>query len=199
MSAVRLRRLNRWQAEDLREDLADLCVESSLSGSGEEYRGREAFLQRLAEDVRRPGFDMLLAERETLAGCVFGFPVTRDGTWWQGFLGVLPRNIEQLTASGHLFAISHLVVHPHDQGRGLADRLQRQLLADHEASLGVTLVTRNDRAGLSAFHSWGWREIGEVRRQPGSTTLRALALPLGERTAQTPDGLGHNAETQRPE
>ncbi|WP_406727065.1 hypothetical protein WJ438_23965 [Streptomyces sp. GD-15H] len=46
-NAVRLRRLNRWQAETLREDLADLYVEPSRARPGEEYRGRETFLRRL--------------------------------------------------------------------------------------------------------------------------------------------------------
>ncbi|WP_406505627.1 hypothetical protein [Streptomyces sp. NBC_00212] len=41
-------------------------------------------------------------------------PVRRDGTWWRGFHGPLPQRIEQLTASGHVFAITEIVVHPHE-------------------------------------------------------------------------------------
>ncbi|GAA3083454.1 hypothetical protein GCM10020000_82010 [Streptomyces olivoverticillatus] len=50
--AVYLRGLSRWQAEDQREDLADLYVESADTEPGEEYRSRESFLRRLADDVR---------------------------------------------------------------------------------------------------------------------------------------------------
>ncbi|MFF3456734.1 hypothetical protein ACFYXH_20840 [Streptomyces sp. NPDC002730] len=199
MSAIRLRRLNRWQAEGLKEDLADLYVESTDTAAGEEYRNRQAFLRRLTDDVRRPGFAMLIAETTTLAGCAFGFPVRRDGSWWRGFDGTLPQSIEQLTASGHVFAITEIVVHPHEQDRDLARRLQERLLADHQASLGATLVDQADRATYAAFQSWGWQEIGEVRRPPGPAVTRALVLALGERTAATPDGLAHNARTQRPE
>ncbi|MWA08262.1 hypothetical protein E5671_03500 [Streptomyces sp. BA2] len=143
---------------------------------------------------------MLVAEAKTLTGCAYGLPVARDGSWWQGFDGPLPQNLEQLTASGHVFAITETLVHPHEQARGLARRLQERLLADHQASLGVTLAAQADHPALAAFEAWGWQEIGQIRRQPPApTTLRVLVLRLGARTTENPDGLAHNARTQRPE
>ncbi|MDG4856861.1 hypothetical protein P8605_01575 [Streptomyces sp. T-3] len=195
-----MRQLNRWQAEDLREDLADLYVESSATRPGEEFHGREAFLHRLAGNVQMPGFDMLIAEAQSLVGCAYGFPVARDGSWWRGFDGPLPQNIEQLTASGHVFAITEVLVHPHGQHPDLARRLQERLLADHQASLGITSVDRSDRTACAALQSWGWQDVGELHQElPGPTVLRILALPLGERTAEHPDGLTHNDRTQRPQ
>lgn len=199
MDTVRLRRLNRWQAEGLREDLADLYVESSPALPGEEFHDRQEFLHRLADDVQLPGFDMLVAEAAALTGCVLGFPVPRDGSWWRGFDGPLPQNLEQLTASGHVFAILETVVHPHQHARGLARRMQEHLLSDHQASLGVTLVVQSDRPARAALKDWGWQDVGQMHRLPGPTALRLLVLPLGERTANHPDGLAHNDRTQRPE
>ncbi len=200
MDTVRLRRLNRWQAETLREDLADLYVESSTTRPGEEFHGRQEFLLRLADNVQLPGFDMLIAEAESLVGCAYGFPVARDGSWWQGFDGRLPKNIEQLTASGHVFAITEVLLHPHGQHEGLARRLQERLVADHQASLGATSVDRSDLRAATAWKSCGWQDIGEIhRKQPVPTVLRVLVLPLGERTTEHPDGLTHNDRTQRPE
>ncbi|MFI7499173.1 hypothetical protein ACIBVL_11800 [Streptomyces sp. NPDC049687] len=206
--ALRLRRLNRWQAETLREDLADLYVESSRAQPGERYRGREAFLRRLTGAVRRPGFALLIAESTAFAGCVYGFPVPREGTWWRGFDGPLPRSVEQLTASGHVFAITETLVHPHTDDRGIARRLQQRLLADHHASLGATLVDQADPAVCDAFLSWGWQDIGLVRRpsdqqvlRPSDpVVLRALVLPpgLGPGPAAHRDGLAHENRTQRP-
>lgn len=208
MDALRLRRLNRWQAETLSEDLADLYVESSRAQLGEGYRGREAFLRRLTSAIRQPGFALLVAEGTAFAGCVYGFPVRREGTWWRGFEGALPRSVEQLTASGHVFAITETLVHPHTLDQGLARRLQQRLLTDHHASLGATLVDQTDSAVRDAFLSWGWQDIGLVRRpsdQQGvrpsdPVVLRALVLPLepGPRTAAHPDGLAHDNRTQRP-
>jgi GNAT superfamily N-acetyltransferase len=197
--AVPLRRLDRWQAETMREDLADLYVESSSAAPGQGYRSREEFLGRLAEDVRRPGFDMLIAEGASLAGCVFGFPVGRDGSWWQGFVGALPENLEQLTASGHVFAVSDILIHPDERDQGLGRRLQAGLLADQDSSLGVTMLDRADDTASAAFLSWGWQELGEVLKGSAPASLRVLAVHIGERTAESPDGLAHDARTQRPE
>jgi hypothetical protein len=182
----------------MREELADLYVESCTTAPGEGYRGREEFLRRLAEDVRRPGFDMLIAHEASLAGCAFGAPVGRDGSWWEGFVGALPENLEQLTASGHVFAVSEIMVHPHERDQGLACRLQQGLLADQNASVGATMLDRANTAAFAAFLSWGWQEVGEVLGT-GSTSLCVLVMRIGERTAGIPDGLAHDAGTQPPE
>lgn len=196
---VPMRRLDRWQAETMREELADLYVESSFAAPGQGYRQREDFLRRLAADVRRPGFDMLIAQGGTLAGCVFGFPVGREGSWWQGFIGTLPENLEQLTASGHAFAVSEIMIHPHERDRGTGRRLQEALLADQDASLGVTMVDGADAAACAAFLSWGWLEVGEARAEGAPSGLRVLVSRLGEPTAENQDGLTHDARTQPPE
>jgi hypothetical protein len=201
---VYLRGLSRWQAEDQREDLADLYVESSMAVAGDEYDSREGFLRRLTEDVRQPGFDMMIAEAtvpaeaSVLVGAVFGYPVRRDGTWWRGFHGPLPHRIDQLTASGHVFAITGIVVHRHERDRGLAGHLQHRLLTDHQSSLGVTLLNQADPVASAAFRAWGWQDIGEFHRPQDGAVLRALTLPMGERSAANPDGLTHNTETERP-
>ncbi|MCL8010849.1 hypothetical protein [Streptomyces sp. AS02] len=175
---MRLRRLNRWQAETLREDLADLYVESSRAQAGQEYRGREAFLRRLTGHIRRPGFALLTAEASAFAGCAYGFPVPREGTWWRGFDGTLPQSVEQLTASGHAFAVTEIVVYPHTDDQDLARRFQRRLLADHHASLGATLVDQADVPDCDAFLSWGRQDIGAIRRPPDPTVLRPWAPVL---------------------
>jgi len=191
MAPARLRRLNRWLVEGLREDLVALYVESPASAPGDPYRrpGRQNFLNRLTVDIRRPGFAMVIAETDSLRGCAFGFPVGGDGSWWLGFDGALPRSIEQLTVSGSVFAFADILIRPHPQDWEVARRVQERLLTDHQASLGVTLVDRADRQALAALRSWGWLDIGELRRPAGATTYRALVLPLGERTTARLEGL----------
>ena len=194
-----LRRLNRWQAERQREDLADLYVECCGIEPGEEFHHREKFKHRMVSNARHPGFDMLVAETGTLVGFVFGIPVDRDGSWWQGFIGGVPPYVEQLTASGHVFAVTDLVVHPYARHHGVAGHLLDRLLGDHHASLGVCLVDEADHGVYAALQAWGWQEIGEVRRAPAGSVLRALVLPVGQRTAAVPGGLAHNTRTQRPD
>ncbi|GAA1897712.1 hypothetical protein GCM10009837_20040 [Streptomyces durmitorensis] len=196
----RLRRVNRWLVEDLLEDLADLYVESRETEPREEYRSRsrQDFLNRLAGDIRRPGFAMVIAETDGLVGCAFGFPVRSDGFWWSGFDGELPRSIEQLTESDRAFAITNILVRPHSQDQALARRLQERLLGDHQASLGTTLVDQADHLALCAFRAWGWQDIGENWSPPGAIVFRVLVLPLGERTMARLEGLARHAWTRWP-
>jgi GNAT superfamily N-acetyltransferase len=175
--------LNRRQADARRKELAELYARSCAAAPGWEHRSRQDFLLRLAGDIRRPGFAMLVAEAPDLAGCAFGFPVRRDGIWWHGFQGTLPRGVARLTAIGEVFAVTGMIVRPDQRNRGLAGRMQECLLTENRASLGATLVDGVNRAAGAAFRSWGWQEIGEVHRPPGPTVLRALVLRPGERTA----------------
>ncbi|MFJ2237672.1 hypothetical protein [Streptomyces sp. NPDC087859] len=199
MDAVRLRRVNRWLAQGLGGELADLYVDSGETSVPEAYRSRsrQDFLNRLTGDIRRPGFAMVIAETDHLVGCAFGFPVSSDGFWWLGFDGALPQNIEQLTASGGVFAITSILIQPHPQDQDMARRLQERLLGDHQASLGATLVDQNDHPTLASLRFWGWLDLGEVWR-PGPTMFRALVLPLGERTTARLEGLAHDAWTRWP-
>jgi GNAT superfamily N-acetyltransferase len=200
--ATPLRRLDRWQAETMREELADLYVESSHAASGQGYRSRQEFLRRLAADVRRPGFAMVIAQGPTLTGCVYGFPVGRDGSWWHGYTGTLPEIIEQLTASGHVFAVAEMLIHPSESGQDFGHRLHDGLLADQDASLAATMVDRADAEACVILLSWGWTEIGEavaIREGAKPTRLRVLVTQIDERTAQSPDGLTHDTHTQPPE
>jgi hypothetical protein len=165
----RLRPLSRRQIEDRFEDLGDLYEETSGD------RSRTAFLRRLAGDVRRPGFTLLIAENTTLTACAYGFPVRGADPWWQGCDTRLPRSLHGLAVTGGLFAVSGIVVPPrvrtHYQDRdwNLARRLQRRLLADHAPALGVALVPRTDTETLAAYRAWGWQDV-----VPGfvSTSLR---------------------------
>ncbi|MFD3505256.1 hypothetical protein [Streptomyces sp. NPDC058678] len=200
MDAVRLCRVNRWLAQDLGGELADLYVDSRETSAAEAYRSRsrQDFLNRLTGDIRRPGFAMVIAETDHLVGCAFGFPVGSDGIWWLGFDGALPQSIEQLTVSGGVFAITSILVQPHPQDQDVARRLQERLLSGHQASLGATLVDPGDHPTLASLRSWGWLDMGEVWRPAGPTMFRALVFPLGERTTARLEGLAHDAWTRWP-
>jgi hypothetical protein len=201
MEAVRLRRVNRGLAQDLSGKLTDLyvdCHETSSRPDAYCRPSRRHFLNRLTADIRRPGFAMVIAETDCLAGCAFGFPVRSDGFWSTGLDGALPRGVERLAAAGGVFAITDILVPPHPQDAHVARRLQERLLADHRASLGATLVDRSDHPTLTTLRSWGWLDVGAFCRPTSATLLRVLVLPVGEPTALRPEGLAHDAWTRRP-
>ncbi|MEV5007871.1 MULTISPECIES: STAS domain-containing protein [unclassified Streptomyces] len=175
---IRLRRLTRWQAEDMHEDIADLAAESVAGTPGEAYHDRGDFLHRLAVTAHRPGFALLVAETTVLVGCAFGFPVGPDGSGRRGFDGTLQGIIHRLTSRARFVVLTQVVAHPHAQHRDIARRLQQRLLTDLHSCLGVTLLHPADQAGQAAFSSWGWQNMGEVVGLPGAVAPCVLTLSV---------------------
>lgn len=174
---IRLRRLTRWQAEGVREDIADLAAQSVAGTPGEACPDRGDFLRRLAVSAHRPGFALLVAETTVLVGCAFGFPVGPGGSGRWEFDRRLQESIQRLTACARFVVLTQVVAHPHPQRRDIAGRLQQQLLTDRHAALGVALLHPADQAGHAAFESWGWQNMGEVFGLPGPVTPCVLILP----------------------
>jgi hypothetical protein len=178
-----VRELTRRQIEDRLGELGDLYAETSGGGPWAWNQARGAFLRRLAADVRRPGFSLLIAETTALTGCAYGFPVRGDGPWWEGLDGYLPEGLLGLAASGRLFVVSVILVPPRvrrqyqDRAWNLARRLQKRLITEHGAALGVTLVNRCDDRTAEALRSWGWRYLeGDTRGTSPRGPFRVLVL-----------------------
>ncbi|MGY1495919.1 GNAT family N-acetyltransferase [Streptomyces sp. QTS52] len=183
MGEVFFRRLSRWQAEGDREELADLYVAAYEEAPGEEFRNRERFLARLAEDVQRPGFDMVVADDgdgddDEPAGVAYGYPLHRDGSWWRGFVGVVPDEVEELTASGKVFVVADLMVLSKHRRRGIGGHLQDRLLSAGDVKLVVVLLDPANTGAQAAFRAWGWDELGELRPDEGDSVLQVLTRAL---------------------
>ncbi|MFG3284153.1 GNAT family N-acetyltransferase [Streptomyces sp. NPDC048111] len=156
MTEVFLRRLSRWQAEQQRESVADLYAAAYDGVPGQEFLGRDGFLRRFAEDVQRPGFDMVIAGDPFLAGCAYGYPPGREGEWWHGFRGAATDGTEELATSDRVFALAELMVLPDKRRAGIATRLHERLLERQEADLLTALVSPANTAAAAAYRSWGW-------------------------------------------
>ncbi|MCM1974400.1 MULTISPECIES: hypothetical protein [Streptomyces] len=174
-----LRPLTRRQIADRLEELGEVYTHCSAGGD----EARACFQRRLLTAVRHPGFALLLAQNTDPVGLAYGFPVRAEGCAGDGIGAYLPAGLYQLAAKGRLFAIPETVVPPEAyrqyQGRdwNLARRLQKRLLDDHDAALGVTLVRRDDTGTLDALRSWGWRCVppsGTAGQPPA--LCRALVL-----------------------
>ncbi|MEU9988853.1 hypothetical protein AB0E10_19050 [Streptomyces sp. NPDC048045] len=182
--AERVRPLTRCQVADRLQDLGDLYAETSGGDPWAWNQARGAFLRHLAADTRRPGFSLLIAETTALTGYAYGFPTGGAGPWWAGFDGHVRGSLLRRAVSGRLFVVSGIVVPPRvrreyrDHVWNLARRLQRRLLADHGAALGVTLVDVRDDGTVETMRSWGWRYAGDDTLQavpPGPFRILVLA------------------------
>jgi GNAT superfamily N-acetyltransferase len=166
MGDVFLRRLSRWQADQYREQLADLHVAAYGSPPGEHLHGRTSFLERLAEDSARPGFDLVLADGGGPVGCAYGYPLPRDSGRWREFAGPVPAELEELTGAGRVFAVAERMVLPRHRRQGLGARLHDRLLAGSGAALAAVVLAPADahgEAARAARSAWGWTAVGSLR------------------------------------
>ncbi|MGD6744301.1 GNAT family N-acetyltransferase [Streptomyces sp. BH106] len=161
MDEVYLRRLSRWQAEQQREEVADVYVAAYRAAAGSEYRDRTSFLRRFEQHVRHDGFDMVVADSPGVVGCAYGYRMERDGAWWADFPVEVTRQTEELTASGRVFVLTQLMVLPAHRHRGVATRLGDLLFSRHTQDLVVAGVDADRRAaGVGQLlRAWGWKAL----------------------------------------
>ncbi|MFE5186819.1 hypothetical protein [Streptomyces sp. NPDC056628] len=173
-----VRPLTRRQIGDRMGELGELYGHTSSSEPHDpgfldpsDRAGSAAFRRRLAGHMRRPGFELLVAEAvrpsgaTVLTACAYGFPVRGTDPWWQGLDGYLPEALFRTALSGKLLAVAGVLVErrvrTQDPTRewNLARRLQKRLLGDHTGALGVTLVDRGDVDTYRALLAWGWSAL----------------------------------------
>jgi GNAT superfamily N-acetyltransferase len=177
VAEVFVRRLSRWQGEQQREAVADVYVESYRQVHGEEFRDREEFLRTFADDVQRPGFDMMVASGRKPAAYAYGFLLDRAGEWWRSLGQDVPWDVEELTVSGQVFALAEVMVLPAFRREGVATRLVEQLLIRTDAALVTVRVDPANEAALGALRSWGWTRLGAVA--PPVTTVPVVGVATG--------------------
>ncbi|UQI49056.1 GNAT family N-acetyltransferase [Streptomyces sp. HU2014] len=182
MGDVFLRRLSRWQAEQYREQLADLHGAAYGSPPGEALRDRAPFLEQLADASGRPGFDLVLADGGGPVGCAYGYPAARDSALWRDFAGPVPEELEELTAAGRVFVLAELMVLPRHRRQGLGRRLHDRLLSGSGAALAAVVLAPMDarsQAVRAARRSWGWAAAGTLRpAAPGGPAPEVFTRPL---------------------
>lgn len=180
MAEVFTRRLTRWQVEQHQEALADGFVEAYRPVAGEEFQDRQRFVQRLTDDARRPGFDLVLADdagESSFAGCVYGYRLARADTWWQDVAGIQPRQFEELTASGEVFVVAELMVPSERRRRHIATDLVEELLGRVEETMAIALVDPTNAVARAAFQTWGWARSGAFETDdPGSRKREIWSL-----------------------
>ena len=187
MTEVFTRRMSRWQAEQQREDVADVYVEAYHGTAGEEFSHRQDFLRRFADDARRPGFDMVVASERRMNGAAYGFRLDRADDWWREFTGSPPAQLEELTASGQVFALAELMVLPSYRRQGIATKLMNQLLLRSNAALATALVgpasddgfgSSDSATAAAALAAWGWTRIGELGPGRGAAARQVWSRTL---------------------
>ncbi|MGW8376898.1 hypothetical protein [Streptomyces sp. ODS28] len=180
-SAVFLRRMTRWQADQWREELADLSLAAYSPRGLTLFDHRPGFLVRLERHLLTSGFALVIAQNAEPAGCCYGVPACREGAWWEGFAGPLPHELEMLTALGRVFEVAELMVLPEYRRAGLALRMLDMLLAETAAAVAVARVPHDDVVAREVWRAARWTRLGRFREAGGAPSDEVYVRRLRER------------------
>lgn len=111
-----------------------------------------------------------------------------DGFGWPGFDGGHPPAVGRITDVGCAFAFTGLLVHPHVRHRDVA-RLREPLISNRQASPGVILADRAEKAILASLRFRRRKGVGNVCGPAAGTLFLVLVLPSRVHTAPRTSGL----------
>jgi ribosomal protein S18 acetylase RimI-like enzyme len=140
----------------------------------------EGFAKGWERLVAAPGFRLVLARSaEEVVGFTFGYTLAPDTRWWAGALTQLSEHVTR-EYPGRTFAIIELAVRKPFRRRGIARELHRRLLEGGTAER-VTLLVRPEpeaAAAWTAYATWGYAKVGQVRPGPDLPVYDAMVRPL---------------------
>ena len=172
--AVEYRRMRPAEVTERAVELRAVYAEVfSLPPYNEGPELAEEFLDRLAEESKRPGFSLVAAcGCGRLVGFAYGYTMPA-GEWWDGTDRPAP---EEVKAADKLAVIEWAVL-PERRGAGVGRRLLDELLTGRrERWATLTVVPAADARVI--YDRWGWRQVASTRpgRMPGMAVM-LLELP----------------------
>jgi len=138
----------------------------------------ERFWGRLEGYASRDGFRLVTARLGSeLIGFTLGETLPEGSGWWRGFKGDI--NPELLNETGkRTFAINELMVRPAWRRRRYAKRLSAALLEGRTEERATLLVRAENTPAYTAYLSWGFKVLGQVKPFEDSPTYEAMVREL---------------------
>lgn len=137
------------------------------------------FWQRLEVYGSRPGFQLVTGSLNgELIGFTLGFTLPSGSRWWRGFLCEVV-DPELLHETGtRTFAVNELMVRRSWRRRGFATQLSHSLLEGRPEERATLLVRAENTAAYTAYKSWGFTTIGQVKPFDDSPSYEAMICAL---------------------
>lgn len=138
------------------------------------------FIEHYQAQARRPGMRLVVTrEAGEVVGFTYGYPLPADTGWWDSVQEELPTEFTREDGA-RTWAIIELAVRKAWRRRGVAARLHATLL-QHLDVERVTLTVRPEpdaKAAQSAYHAWGYREVGVAHPWEEAPFYTAMVLDL---------------------
>jgi ribosomal protein S18 acetylase RimI-like enzyme len=169
--------------EKNRQILLEVYEEVYHTRLGDPFFSTPRYWERLQGYASRDGFGISIGWLETTPiGYTLGYSLPEGSGWWRGLRADVEK--EELVEDGHrTFALTEMMVRASWRRRGYARQLHDRLLSDRKEQRATLLVRPDNAPAKSAYISWGWRKLGEIKPFDDSPTYDAMILPLRSATS----------------
>ncbi|GIE86781.1 GNAT family N-acetyltransferase [Actinoplanes regularis] len=164
--------------EKRRKVLLDVYEEVYRERLGDPFFSTPRYWERLQGYASRQGFAISIGEAGgTPIGYALGYTLPAGSGWWRGLSSDVSK--DELHEDGHrTFALTEIMVRESWRRRGFARRLHDELLANRKEDRATLLVLPDNTPATTAYASWGWQKLGELKPFDDSPTYDAMVVSL---------------------
>jgi ribosomal protein S18 acetylase RimI-like enzyme len=166
------------ELEKYRQILLDLYEEVYREHLNDPFFSTPRYWERLQGYASRQGFAFTMGRiGSDSVGYALGYTLPEGSGWWRGLKSDIDQS--ELNEDGHrTFALNEIMVLEQWRRQGFAHQLHDQLLTGRTEERATLLVLPDNTPAQSAYISWGWRKLGNLKPFDDSPTYDAMVLPL---------------------
>ena len=163
---------------DQRDDVLAVYREAYAERLDDPFFYPERFWERIERGSHRDGFRLVTGRvRDELVGFTLGSVLPADTAWWRGLTGTPDPGLVRETGN-RTFGINELQVRPAWRRRGYAKAMSQALLEGLPVERATLLVRAENTAAYTAYVSWGFHVVGQMRPFDDSPLYEAMVRDL---------------------
>jgi len=179
--------IERYDANGLhehRDDLLNVYAELYRDRLDDPFFSLPRYWERLEAYGQRDGFSLVTGRLDDeLIGYALGYTLPAGSRWWQGLRTKVDPAL--LVEDGRrTLALTEIMVRENWRRQGYARALHDALLRDRAEERATLLVLPDNVPAKSAYLSWGWYKLGELRPFDDAPVYDAMVVELRGRGDQ---------------
>jgi ribosomal protein S18 acetylase RimI-like enzyme len=162
-----------------RDELLDVYRDAYADKIDSPFFTEERYWDRLVAYAERDGFALVTGDLddEGLVGYALGYTLPEGSRWWGGLLtGVSPELVAE--DGRRTFALTYIMVRQQWRRHGFARALHDALMSTRPEERATLLVQPANVAAVSAYRSWGWYKVGDLKPFDDAPTYDAMLFDL---------------------
>jgi ribosomal protein S18 acetylase RimI-like enzyme len=162
----------------MRAELIDVYADVYAHELDDPFNTPDRYWERLEGYASRDGFSLMTGRIDgQLIGYALGFRLPATSGWWRGLTTEVAA---ELTAEDgqRSFGIAEIMILKPFRRQGHAAALHHALLDGRSEARALLLVEQDNVPAQSAYRSWGYYQVGDIKPFDDAPTMHAMVLDL---------------------